>query len=149
MLFFKKQGAVKDERIVNAENKIIRTAFFLASFIAVLSIIFKSFSGYDYRDMIPEIMIILIPWLYYWIKIVKNGIYTDSIEVHERTSRFSVRLIYIITGVLAGLAISVFFGLRSAALYGNDTNRIWYFTLVFCASLMIYLPFFCIGHIFS
>jgi len=62
-------------------------------------------------------------------------------EAHDRRSKISMSKINILIGIGTGIAIAIFFGIRSSILYGSDTNRLEYFTMVFFASLIIYCLF--------
>lgn len=143
MKLFKKENKIMDERITNTINKIYKEAYFLAMIISLISIVVKySLYGVNVRLVITEILIIFVPCLYYLIRIVRLGIYLDEIEVHDRTNKISMSTKKIIVGLVLGVAIAVFFGLRSSILYGNDSNRLWYFIIVFFVSIGIYIPFF-------
>ncbi len=140
MKLFGKQKIV-DERIENTQNKIYREAFILAILICVLSVIVKFYLyGVNYQLVIVEFLVITIPTFYSFIRTVWLGIYSDEIEIHDRISKIPISEKNILIGLGIGIAIALFFGIRSSVLYGNDTNRLWYFAIVFFASLMIYCP---------
>lgn len=143
MSFFNKRNKIVDERILNASNKIYKEAYFFTIIIALISIIVKFFiNGVDYNLVITELIIVGVPAFYYTIRTIQLGIFSDLSEVHDRKSKMSINLKTVIIGFTIGIGVALFFGIRSAILYGDETNRLWYFILVFFASFMIYCPIF-------
>ncbi|KNF07109.1 putative membrane protein [Gottschalkia purinilytica] len=143
MRLFNKEKRSTDERIVNVLNKIYKEAYYLVMIMCLISIGVKYYlHGSNIKSIILELLIIFISGIYCGIRKVCLGIYIDEVEIHDRTSKISMSVKNIIIGLVSGIVISVFFGVRNSVLYGNDTNRIWYFILVFFASFMMYCPFF-------
>jgi len=139
---FKKKTV--DERIDNIKNKIYKESY---SFIMAICVISMGVKYYVYgtssiKPVITELLIIFLSSLYYGIRAVWLGIYLDEIEIKDRISKTSVGKKNLIIGLVAGIAIALFWGIRSSILYGNSSNRLWYFIVVFLASIMIYCPFF-------
>jgi uncharacterized membrane protein YbhN (UPF0104 family) len=91
---------------------------------------------------VTEYVILIGTGIYYWIRTARLGIYKDMVEIHDRSSKIPMSSKNIIIGLVSGVIISVFFGVRSAVLFGNASNRLWYFILVFFVCFMIYCPFF-------
>ncbi|MEK5479401.1 MULTISPECIES: DUF6773 family protein [Paenibacillus] len=144
MKLFAKNKLV-DERILHLRNKIFKESYLVVMVICNLSLFLKVLvfqSGWE--SFITELVIVSAGNLYYTIRTVMLGIYSDEVEAHDNRSKMSYSLKNILTGLGIGLAISLFFGIRSAILYADGTflNQAWYFFIVFMASLMIYLPFF-------
>lgn len=143
MKLFVKGKALKDERIVNTENKLYKEAYIVAMVICFASIIVKTYLyGFNTSTIGTELLILIVSGFYYSVRTVKLGLYSDEIEMHDRTSRIPMSLKNIIIGIVSGALIALFFGIRSAVLYGNDSNRIWYFIITFIASISIYVPFY-------
>jgi uncharacterized membrane protein len=142
LLNFKKKTV--DERIENTKNKIYKESYILIMGICFISIGAKYYvyGTTEIKHVITELSAIFLSSLYYTIKAVWLGIYLDEIEVKDRTSKTSVRKKNLILGLVSGVVIALFFGIRSSILYGNSSNRLWYFISVFVVSIIIYCPFF-------
>lgn len=142
MKLFKK-GKITDERIVNIQNKIYKEIYLIAAIICMISIFVKRYLyGAKPELAFTEFFVLFISGVYYVMRTASLGIYSDEVEIHDRTSKIPMSVKNIIIGLVSGVVIALFFGIRSALLYGNDTNRLWYFTLVFFTSLIIYCPLF-------
>lgn len=132
-----------DERIVNTQNKIYKEIYTLVMLICLLSVIVKFLALGTDTSVITEVVIMLASSLYYLIRSVSLGVYSDAVEVHDRSSKFKMSTKNIVAGSTLGLGLALFFGLRSASLYADGTTQsLWYFILVFTVSLMIYAPVF-------
>lgn len=142
MSLFNLKKKTVDERIENTKNKIYKEAYVFIMAICFVSIVVKYYLyGNTTKQVITELLVIFLSALYYGIRSVWLGIYTDEIEVHDRTSKLPLSTKNIILGLVVGIAIAIFFGIRSSILYGNSSNRLWYFIIVFLASIMMYCPF--------
>jgi len=132
-----------DERITNSQNIIYKESYNVAMLICSISIVTKFYIyGYDIKFIVSELFVILIPSLFFAVRTVWLGLYSDEVEIHDRTSKVPMSVKGIVTGAGFGVAIALFFGIRSAILYAsNNSQRVWYFILVFCVSLMMYCPF--------
>lgn len=137
---FKKKTV--DERIENTKNKIYKEVYIFIMAICFVSIGVKYYLyGTTTNQVTTELLVIFLSALYYGIRTVWLGIYMDEIEVHDRTSKLPLGTKNIIIALVVGVAIAIFFGIRSSILYGDSSNRLWYFIIVFLASIMIYCPF--------
>jgi ABC-type dipeptide/oligopeptide/nickel transport system permease subunit len=142
MNLFNLKKKTVDERIENTKNKIYKEAYIFIMGICFVSIAFKYYLyGTTTKHVTTELLVIFLSALYYVIRTVWLGIYTDEIEVHDRTSKLPLGTKNIIIGVVLGIVIAIFWGIRSSILYGNNGNRLWYFIIVFFASIMMYCPF--------
>lgn len=111
--------------------------------ISLASIIVKFVMLGKDTPVITEIVILLASSLYYLIRSASLGIYSDAVEVHDRTSKFKMSTKNIIAGSALGLGLALYFGFRSATLYADGgLQSLWYFVLVAFVSLMIYVPLF-------
>ncbi|MFO1446390.1 hypothetical protein KDN24_24930 [Bacillus sp. Bva_UNVM-123] len=144
MGLFRKRKKVADERITHIQNKIYREIYHIVSAISLLSIITKFYLyEINIKLVITELIIIFISSIYYFVRAANLGIFSDEIEIHDRqsTTPMSSKNIYI--GIGLGVAVGLFFGVRSAIIYGDGyANSMFTFAIVFLASIMIYLPFF-------
>ncbi|WP_251036162.1 DUF6773 family protein [Paenibacillus sp. ISL-20] len=145
MKWFKK-NSVEDERIVNLKNKLYKEVYTLIMIICSISVIIKSFALSRTEPVWLEMLIILGGSLYFGIRSVAMGIYSDEVEVHDQRSKIPFRMRTAIWGLIIGVALALYFGIRSAILFGNDSSatEIKYFFIVFFVSLIIYIPLFVI-----
>lgn len=144
MRLFKRNNVIRDERMENMANKVYKEAYFVAMAVCLVSLIIKAgIYGKNIWFVLPEILILLVPAVYYGIRTALLGLYIDEVELHDRNNKLSLGTKNIIIGLILGLAFALFFGIRSALLYGTGiAMRAWYFILVFAVSLMMYAPFF-------
>ena len=142
MSLFNLKKKTVDERIENTKNKIYKEVYIVIMVICVISIGVKYYLyGTTAKQLITELLVMFLSALYYGIRSVWLGIYIDEIEVHDRTSKLPLRTKNIIIGLVGGVAMAIFFGIRSSIVYGNSSNRLWYFITVFIVSIMMYCPF--------
>ncbi|WP_404456326.1 hypothetical protein LG329_09220 [Virgibacillus necropolis] len=137
---------VNDERITQIQNKIYREMYVLVSVICGLSIAVKSFLlGFEIEMMVIELVILFAQGAYYIFRSSSLGIFSAEAELHDRNQKTSLSKKNIIGGLVAGFAIALFFGIRSAILFADTVGTsITYFIMVFLVSLVIYIPFFVI-----
>ncbi|KHF38732.1 DUF6773 family protein [Halalkalibacter okhensis] len=136
-----KKTKVLDERVEALRNKIYKEIYMLVTVICLLSVVIKSsIYGMDYDLFLIELLILLVGGFYYSIRAARLGIYAADVEISERSSKYSLSTKTLIGGLLFGLAISLFFGIRNSFLYGDETNRLWFFLLIFFVSFIIYVP---------
>ena len=137
------QRAIVDERVEGMQNRIFREMYYLILVICSGSALLKLYVyGLVFNRMVTELVILVVPLAYYAVRALWLGIVGDELELQERSAKVPIALRNLLIGLAAGLFTAVFFGVRSAILYGSEGLRLYYFTLVFTASLMIYLPFF-------
>lgn len=139
-----KKNSVEDERIVNLKNKLYKEVYTLIMIICSISVIIKSFALPRTEPVWLEMLIMLGGSLYFGIRSVALGIYSDEVEVHDQRSKISFSMRTAIWGLVIGVALALFFGIRSAVLFGNDNSatELKYFFSVFLVSLIIYIPLF-------
>ena len=135
-----------DERIINTQNKIYKEAYILVSIICFISIAVKIYLyGFNIRSVVSELLIIIIPSCFFYIRMVLLGLYSDTVEIHDRTSKIPMSIINVVISLSFGVIIALFFGIRSSILYAHtNSQRVFYFIVVFFVSLMIYCPLFTI-----
>lgn len=131
----------RDERIEQIKNSIYREMYWLVNAIAGISIITKLILGMDIQSMLTELVIVTAASLYYLFRIVQKGIYSDEVEIHDHNSKLPMSVKQMLIGIGIGIVVALFFGIRSAVLYGDKKGEIETFLIVFLASFMIYVPF--------
>lgn len=133
-----------DERITNSLNKVYKEAYYVVMLICFISIAVKFYLyGYDIKFIVSEFLIIIIPGLFFQVRTVWLGLYSDEVEIHDRTSKIPMSAKSIVIGLGFGVGMALFFGIRSSILYAsNNSQQVWYFITVFFVSLIIYCPFF-------
>lgn len=139
-----KRSSVQDERIVNLKNQIAKEASILVLIICGISVVVKTLFFAETQSAWLELIIFVVNGGYYTIRSVSMGLYSDEVEAHDRTHRFSTTKKQTIIGLATGLSLALFFGFRSAYLYGDGSGTLGvkYFFIVFFASLIIYIPLF-------
>ena len=133
-----------DERIVNTENKIYKEVYILTIGICILSIALKYyFYGITISSVVTELSIIIIPSIFFTIRMVWLGLYSDEVELHDRNSKTSMNVKSVVIALAFGIFMALYFGIRSAILYAHtDLQRVLYFISVFIVSFMMYIPLF-------
>lgn len=142
MKWFKK-STIHDERIVNLKNKVHKEAYTLILLICGISIMIKSFLNLETSSMLTELIVILAGSIYLGVRSIMLGIYSDEVEVHDQTSKISYNWRNVILGLIIGISLSLFLGIRSSVLFAETSyEKWWFFFLVFITSLLLYIPFF-------
>lgn len=142
-MFFSKSPKVNDERIEHAKNKIYRELYTLISIICLISIGVKYYTlGIDIGFIWTELAILFAGGIYYLIRSVSLGIYSDEVEIHDRNSNISMSKKTVLLSVVLGLGLALVFATNSAVKYGSDGNEAKYFISVFVFSLLLYVPVF-------
>ena len=143
MKWFQKRKRFVDERILNMQNQIYREIYLLVMGICLLSVIAKQYIfDLDIKQALTELIILLITGVYYLVRAASSGIFSDEVEIHDRNSKVPMNSKNVYFGLGFGLLISLFFGIRSAIVYGDGyLQSILYFVTVTFVSLMIYIPF--------
>ncbi|MBY0121262.1 DUF6773 family protein [Bacillus sp. S/N-304-OC-R1] len=146
MNWFQKRKKAVDERVLNMQNKIYREIYLLIMGICFLSIVVKMYIfNLEPEQSITEFIILLISGIYYTVRATRLGIFSDEVEIHDRNCKIPMSSKNVYFGLGFGLLMSLFFGVRSAIVYGDGYgNTIFTFVLVFFVSLMMYVPFFLI-----
>lgn len=137
-----KANASADERVVHLQNKIYREIYVLVLLICIGSIVVKSIiHGFQPGLVVAELVILFSQGVYYAVRSANLGVFSAEVELHDRESRLSMNKKNVIIGLAVGVVIALFFGIRSAIVYGEGTGQsIYYFGIVFLASLIMYVP---------
>lgn len=144
MRWFGLKKKIMDERVVHTRNQIYKEAYFISLAICHVSAAIKLFI-YDtgIEAAATELIIMLITSFYYMLRMIYLGVYSDEVEVHDRTSKISYSLKNILIGGAVGIGLGLFFAIRNATLYAEGTAQwIWYFILIFVVTLLFYSPVF-------
>ncbi|MEK4538077.1 DUF6773 family protein [Peribacillus sp. FSL K6-1552] len=139
MKVFKK---ITDERIENVRNKIYKEMYHVIMAICLVSVLFKIYKyGVGSGEVYLELVILFAGGMYYLARSIFLGVFWDEVEMHDRTSKTPMsRKTIFGTGALA-LIIATIMGVNSAVSYADGSSQgLWYFVLVWCVSVMIYLP---------
>ncbi|RSK29083.1 hypothetical protein EJF36_20570 [Bacillus sp. HMF5848] len=140
-LFQRRNQNIKDERIENLKNKVYREMFTVVTIICGFSMALKLFFIGLHANVTTEILVLILPGLYYLLRITKLGIYSEEIEMHDQKSKLSISVKNIVYALAIGIVLGVGFGLRAAIMDASTTGEaVYYFVLVFVATLMIYVP---------
>lgn len=136
------QSKPKDERVEQAKNQIYRELFVVVAVLCFLSILVKQFMEIEaYGGVAPELTIIIVMLLYYMVRGWQLDIFSAEREMHDRSSRIPMTAKNFIYAGAGGVAISLYFGTRSAILYADGAAQSFnYFFLVAAVSLVIYIP---------
>ncbi|MEJ9230395.1 hypothetical protein LAV79_13070 [Peribacillus butanolivorans] len=139
MKVFKK---ITDERIENVRNKIYKEMYHVIMTICLLSVLFKIYKyGVGSGELYLELVILLASGVYYLARSIFLGVFWDEVEMHDRTSKTPMSKKTIFCTVGLALIIATIMGVNSAVSYADGSSQgLWYFVLVWCVSVMIYLP---------
>ncbi|RKD71186.1 hypothetical protein ATL39_2581 [Sinobaca qinghaiensis] len=140
MRWFKQK--VKDEWIEQTKNKIYKELYVLVVLLCFFSIVYKeTVNPEPFNLPVAELLILAGTGIYYTIRGWQFGIFSAEKEIHDRSSRIPMTAKHFIYTVAGGVGLSLFFGIRSAVVYGEGTSQsVYYFFLTFAGSLMIYIP---------
>ncbi|WP_102272671.1 DUF6773 family protein [Cytobacillus massiliigabonensis] len=139
-----KRQKIADERMINMQNEIYKEIYTIVMVLCLISVAIKYYMyGIDIKLVTTELIILFVSGIYYIVRAASKGIFSDEVELHDRNSKVPMSSKNVYIGLGLGVIIGLFFGIRSALLYGNGfLNSLFYFVIVFFASLMIYLPLF-------
>lgn len=135
---------IRDERIENIRNKIGLEAYLITLAIALLSLVGKFYLyGHSIGGVALELLIVLGTGAYSGIRLLLLGVYSDEVELHDRTNALSMSKKNLFIGLGSGGLLALYFGINSALRFATTAQeRVSYFFVVFFASLMIYMPLF-------
>lgn len=135
-----------DERIENIRNKIFKEMYYVMMVICSISVFVKMYkfglgSNFLTEEAILELVILIVGGVYFLARSIFLGVFWDEVEIHDRTSKTPMSKKTIIRSVGLAFLISFIMGINSAVSYADSSSQgLWYFILVLCVSLMIYLP---------
>lgn len=131
-----------DERITNLQNKIYRELYIFVVIICVLSLGYKHFTGNaTFENIITEIIILLGGGIYYLIRSSQLGIFSDEVEMHDRSSKINLDMKNFLISMVLGVGISLTFAIVNSQRYAdNQQEEIYFFFTILLVSLMIYIP---------
>ncbi|MFB5662635.1 DUF6773 family protein [Alteribacillus sp. HJP-4] len=134
---------MKDERITIMQNKIYKEIYILVILFCLGSIAVKHYLyGFEFQLIATELFILIGQGIYYSVRASMTGLFSSEVELHDRRSRLPMSSKTILIGLLFGAALSLYFGIRSAVLYGEGTAQsLNYFLITFLGAFMIYVPF--------
>lgn len=133
----------RDERVEAGKSQIFRELYYWMMGFTFLSIIVKSIIyPDDWKRSIFEMGLMIFSSLYYILRSVQKGLYSDEVEMHDRQNKRTVGQKNLLIGLGSGLAIALYFGFRSAIVYGSEGTTVKYFFASFFGGLLIYIPIF-------
>lgn len=133
----------RDERVEAMKSQIFREMYYWMMGFTFLSIIIKSIMyPDDWERSAFEMLLMIFSSLYYILRSVLMGLYADEVEMHDRDNRRTVSQKNLIIGLGSALAIALYFGFRSAIVYGGEGTTVKYFLASFFGSILIYVPVF-------
>ncbi|MFG6147520.1 DUF6773 family protein [Halobacillus sp. B23F22_1] len=132
----------QDERVTTLQNKIYRELYHVIILICAGSLVYKSIQREAYIDNTWLEMLILIGGVIYYLARASHlGIFTDEVEMHDRSSKIKLNTKYLITSLMIGGGLSLFFAVNNSLRYGETTQEtIFYFFLILITSLIINVP---------
>ncbi|WP_252313948.1 DUF6773 family protein [Sinobaca sp. H24] len=140
MRWFKQKTT--DEWIEQTKNKIYKELYVLVVVVCAFSIFYNAFVNPEPSTIpVVELIILAGTGIYYMIRGWVLGIFSAEKEIHDRNSRLPMTAKQFIYAAAGGVLISVYFGVRSAVVYGEGmTQSIYYFFISSAGSLLIYMP---------
>lgn len=140
MRWFKQK--VKDEWIEQTKNKIYKELYVLVVVLCAFSIFYKEIVNPEPTTIpVVELFILAGTGTYYAIRGWLLGIFSAEKEIHDRSSRIPMTAKHFIYAVAGGIGLSLYFGIRSAVVYGEGAAQsIYYFFISSAGSLLIYMP---------
>ncbi|WP_026571774.1 MULTISPECIES: DUF6773 family protein [Sediminibacillus] len=137
------RNRLKDERIINLQNKIYREIYIFVIAICVLSLVIKYVtSDDDLQNVWLELVILLGSSIYYMIRSTGMGVFSAEVEMHDQTNKRPMSVKTILIGALFGAGLAIFLGIHSAVSYADTTTQsVYYFLLTSVVSFIIYIPF--------
>lgn len=137
----KRKWLSADERMLRQRDRIGREALWLVLGLCAVSVAVRIYwMGAGPAQVLTELLVLAAAGIWTGVRSVMSGLYSDEEELKDRSSRFSGPVRNLFWGLGAGIALSLYFGIRSALLYGQGGNESSYFLLVFSAAFLIYVP---------
>lgn len=148
MKWFNK-NQVEDERIVHMKNKIYKEVYVLIMSICMVSTIVKSFMMEDWKSSLLELVIVVSGGLYFSVRSIFLGIYSDEVEVHDSRSKISLKTRNLLWSIGIVAFVALFIGIRNAILYsdGSWSKGLLNFFLISSVTLLMSAPIFVVGNL--
>ncbi|WP_347551317.1 DUF6773 family protein [Pseudalkalibacillus hwajinpoensis] len=137
---FKKKH--KDERVTNLQNMIYRELYVLIVIICALSVVYKQFlvEG-PAQHLWTEIIILIVSSGYYLVRSSMLGIFSDEVEMHDRSSKISFNMRNFLISLLVGVGLALTLAIVNSQKYAEGPQETTYFFFVILfGCLMIYIP---------
>lgn len=135
---------VVDERIENVRNKIYKEAYYLIIIICIVSMVIKNIIfGRSMDHVMTEFTIALASSIYMGIRSVMLGLYSDTVEIHDRTSKFTMTSKGMMINAAVGVGLGLVFGTVNSLIYADGLwETLKFFVLIFFVTIMFYVPVF-------
>ncbi|MCA0987333.1 DUF6773 family protein [Guptibacillus algicola] len=140
-LFSKRK--VLDERIAGLQNGIFRELYSITVGLCGLSIFHEQFFGdSSLENLWLELLIIIGGGVYYLVRSSMLGIFTDEVEMHDRSSKWKMSTKNIVISVLVGLGGSLSIATINSLRFGETRGEtIEFFFMIFFTCIIFYIPF--------
>ena len=118
-----KNKKVKDERIVQVQNKILGEAYFVMVFLLFISVLVKAYvMKYDYTNYITELTIIILSAIYVAIRSIMTG--NNLMDTSKRSKTLCV-----LGAFGASIIITAINGVENYTNYGEHYSGLldWHF----------------------
>ncbi len=113
-----KREKIKDERVVQLNNKIQSEAYYIVLFLTAASIFVKAYvMERPFQDFLTELIILIVSTLYIALRGMLVG--HDFIGVTQKS-----RLVTVLMILLISLAMSILNGVKNYTLYGHHYTGI-------------------------
>lgn len=138
MIFgFKKKP--QDERVTNLQNKVYRELYTFVAIMGVLSLVIKTMMG-D-RNIWTELIILVGGGVYYLIRVSSLGIFSDEVEMHDRSSKIKMNKKNFIVSLVIGVGFSLSLATVNSLRYADGSGEaISFFLTIFFTCIVIYIP---------
>ncbi|QAS51301.1 DUF6773 family protein [Halobacillus litoralis] len=129
----------QDERVTNLQNKVYRELYMFVTIVAVLSLIIKTIN--DDRNIWTELIILIGGGVYYLIRVSSLGIFSDEVEMHDRSSKIKLNKKNFIVSLVVGIGFSLTLAIRNSQRYADSAGEeISFFLMIFFTCMAIYIP---------
>ncbi|MFD1019494.1 DUF6773 family protein [Thalassobacillus hwangdonensis] len=128
-----------DERVTNLQNKIYRELYMFVAIVSVLSLVLKTLN--DDRNIWTELIILVGGGVYYLIRAASLGIFSDEVEMHDRSSKIKLNKKNVIVGLVMGIGFSLTIAIVNSQRYSDGPEEaLTFFLMIFFTCIVIYIP---------
>lgn len=139
-----KNKKVKDERIIQVQNKILGEAYFVMVFLLFISVLVKAYvMKSDYTNYIAELVIIVLSVIYIAVRSMVSG--NNLMETSKRN-----KTLYVLGTLGASTIITVINGVKNYTNYGEHYSGLfdWHFLAALVITFISSLALISVGLLF-